>query len=99
VDITVVGRRLGHANLQITAERYAHVTVTLQYDAAERFSTLVGWLPGSSASPGRCDPAVTPLSSPGIPTGPNEADLSTDSGSGARIRTVNLAVNSRLLYR
>jgi hypothetical protein len=28
----------------------------------------------------------------------SEGDLNTD-GSGARIRTVNLAVNSRLLYR
>jgi len=26
VDITVVSRRLGHANVQITADRYAHVT-------------------------------------------------------------------------
>ena len=43
MDVTVVSRRLGHANVQITAARYAHVTARLQYSAAERFSTLVGW--------------------------------------------------------
>jgi integrase len=47
VDITVVSRRLGHANVQITADRYAHVTAKLQYDAAERFSSLVDGAPPS----------------------------------------------------
>ncbi len=52
VDITVVSRRLGHANVKITAERYTHVTARLQYDAAERFSALVD---------GNRDPVVIPL--------------------------------------
>ena len=99
VDITVVSRRLGHANVQITAERYAHVTAKLQYDAAARFSTLLDGALQPPATPGECDPVVTPLPK----MAPNDpmfgADLNTKPGSGARIRTVNLAVNSRLLYR
>lgn len=61
VDITVVSRRLGHANVQITADRYAHVTARLQYDAAERFSSLVDGAPVSPpmppAIPDHVDPA------------------------------------------
>ncbi len=98
VDVTVVSRRLGHANVQITADRYAHVTAKLQYDAAERFSALVD-RPEDSANWGNCDPVVTPQPQLGVSEAPNQADLNTESGSGARIRTVNLAVNSRLLYR
>ena len=98
VDVTVVSRRLGHANVQITAERYAHVTAKLQYDAAERFSALVD-RPSDPTTLGVCDPVVTPLPSLAVLEAPNEGDLNTESGSGARIRTVNLAVNSRLLYR
>jgi integrase len=45
VDITVVSRRLGHANVQITADRYAHVTERLQQDAAERLSAYVDRAP------------------------------------------------------
>ena len=48
-DITVVSRRLGHANVQITADRHAHAMSRLRYDAAERFSALFD---GSSTSPG-----------------------------------------------
>jgi hypothetical protein len=94
VDITVVSQRLGHANVQITADRYAHVTARLQYDAAERFSSLVGWAPESAGRTGKCGPVVTPSPSAAPGNGLMEADLNTDSGSGARIRTVNLAVNS-----
>jgi integrase len=98
VDITVVSRRLGHASVQITADRYAHVTERLQHDAAERFSTYVdGGQPVTP--PGICDPVVTPLPAPAHPGAANGANSNTESGSGARIRTVNLAVNSRLLYR
>jgi integrase len=57
VDVTVVSRRLGHANVQITADRYAHVTAKLQYDAAERFSALVDGLPPPPASPDHPGPA------------------------------------------
>lgn len=51
VDITVVSRRLGHANVQITADRYAHVTAKLQHDAAERFSALVDAAPAEEPAP------------------------------------------------
>jgi integrase len=99
VDVTVVSRRLGHANVQITADRYAHVTARLQYDAAERSSALVQGDPDSMDSSGRCDAVVTPWPPDGISEGPNGVDSYSESGSGVRIRTVNLAVNSRLLYR
>jgi integrase len=49
IDITVVSRRLGHANVQITAERNAHVNARLQYDAAERFSALLNHGPLAQA--------------------------------------------------
>jgi hypothetical protein len=99
VDVTVVSRRLGHANVQITADRCAHVTAKLQYDAAERFSALVDGAPDSTDTSGRCDAVVTPLPPDGVSEGPNGGDSYSKTGSGARIRTVNLAVNSRLLYR
>jgi integrase len=41
VDISVVSKRLGHANVKITADRYAHVTARLQQDAAARFSAYL----------------------------------------------------------
>jgi Phage integrase family len=85
VDITVVSRRLGHANVKITAERYAHVTARLQYDAAERFSALVD---------GKRDPVVIPLPETADSGHTEPESLSSETGSGARIRTVNLAVNS-----
>src|SRR5215472_11090942 len=100
VDVTVVSRRLGHANVQITADRYAHVTAKLQYDAAVRFSALVDEPADLGArSLGDCDPVVTPQPQLVNLEATNQADSNTETGSGARIRTVNLAVNSRLLYR
>jgi len=90
VDVTVVSRRLGHANVKITTDRYTHVTPRLQQDAAERFSALID---------GIRDPAVIPLPTTDHSEQPETAGLSSEAGSGARIRTVNLAVNSRLLYR
>jgi integrase len=41
VDISVVSKRLGHANVKITADRYAHVTARLQGDAAAKFSAYL----------------------------------------------------------
>jgi integrase len=41
VDISVVSKRLGHANVKITADRYAHVTARLQQDAAAKFSAYL----------------------------------------------------------
>jgi len=41
VDVTVVSKRLGHASVKTTADRYVHVTDRLQQDAAERFSALL----------------------------------------------------------
>ena len=99
VDITVVSKRLGHAHLQITAECYAHVTARLQYDAAARFSTLLDGTAQPPATSGECDPVVTPLPKTAQNNPMFGADLNMKPGSGARIRTVNLAVNSRLLYR
>lgn len=80
VDITVVSRRLGHANVQVTADRYAHVTERLQYDAAERFSAYVdGRRPVTP--PGIYDPIVTPLPPPAIPSAPSWGDLNSETGS------------------
>ncbi|MGH7870373.1 MAG: site-specific integrase, partial [Candidatus Dormibacteraceae bacterium] len=41
VDITVVSKRLGHASVKTTADRYAHVTAPLQGDAAQRIGDLI----------------------------------------------------------
>jgi integrase len=45
VDVSVVSKRLGHANVKITADRYAHVTARLQQDAAARFSAYLSTPP------------------------------------------------------
>jgi len=41
VDISVVSRRLGHADVGFTARVYAHVTAHLQFDAAARLSAYL----------------------------------------------------------
>lgn len=41
VDIVTVSERLGHASINTTAKRYAHVTSRLQEMAAERFAAYV----------------------------------------------------------
>jgi integrase len=41
VDISVVSRRLGHADVGFTARVYAHVTARLQLDAAARLSAYL----------------------------------------------------------
>jgi integrase len=41
VDISVVSKRLGHANVKITSDRYTHVTDRLQHDAAAKFSAYL----------------------------------------------------------
>lgn len=45
VDVSVVSKRLGHANVKITADRYAHVTARLQADAAAKFSSYLSGRP------------------------------------------------------
>jgi integrase len=42
VPIEVVGQRLGHASIGITAERYLHVYPSRDVEAAEAFGRLVG---------------------------------------------------------
>jgi integrase len=86
VDVTVVSRRLGHANVQITADRYAHVTAKLQYDAAERFSALVDGAPDSTGSSGQCDAVVTLQPPDGVSEGPNGGDLNAETDSEAQVR-------------
>jgi integrase len=41
VDISMVSRRLGHADISTTDHAYLHVTARLQYDAAARIGALV----------------------------------------------------------
>jgi hypothetical protein len=48
VDVSVVSKRLGHANMKITADRYAHVTARLQQDAAARFSAYLSTPPAEN---------------------------------------------------
>lgn len=43
----VVQERLGHANIAMTLDRYSHVTMDLQRDAANRFDALLGRAVGS----------------------------------------------------
>lgn len=38
----VVQERLGHASITITMDSYAHVTATMQRNAAYRFGALLG---------------------------------------------------------
>jgi|SRR5215472_16847958 len=70
-------------------------TAKLQYDAAVRFSALVDEPADLGArSLGDCDPVVAPQPQLVNLEATNQADSNTETGSGARIRTVNLAVNS-----
>jgi integrase len=37
----IVQERLGHANISMTLDRYSHVTMDMQREAADRLGTLV----------------------------------------------------------
>ena len=51
IDISVVSRRLGHADVGFTARVYAHVTERLQRDAAAKLSAYLEPMPGAHAAP------------------------------------------------
>jgi integrase len=41
VPIKVVAERLGHANITVTLDTYAHVLPAMDRDAADRFGTII----------------------------------------------------------
>ena len=45
VPVKVVSERLGHANVSITLQIYAHVMPGMQAAAAARFAALIGGQP------------------------------------------------------
>ena len=56
VNIVVVSKRLGHANVSITADVYAHALPGWQREAAERFADIMdGALDDPDATPGTDD--------------------------------------------
>ena len=41
VPIKVLSERLGHANISVTLDTYAHVLPAMDRDAADRFGTII----------------------------------------------------------
>lgn len=41
VPLKVVGERLGHASIAITADLYSHVTQTMQRSAVDKFAAMM----------------------------------------------------------
>ena len=83
---------LRHApGTKVTMERYAHVTAAQQREAADLLEIALT-RPTQSVTDRRKGVV------PSRPESPTEGDPPRKSGSGGRIRTYDMAVNSRPLY-
>jgi hypothetical protein len=82
---------LGHSQIALTVNSYTHVLPELERDAARRMDeAIIGAQPLAGIELGCCSTTALERSN---------RWFRIQIGSGTGTRTLNLAVNSRLLYR